>query len=136
MKVFVAAFVLATLPVAAVAAGWTKTETRGVELNTLSTPELTLRIVCDPANAYGDAQNYVLADLEGTAVNGTVTIEADNRTASLVFEAGTAFKNSVEPEQWTKGLAILGSEAGFTFSNEGHAMKITPSTSLAHSCKS
>lgn len=136
MKVFVAAFVLAALPVAAVAAGWTKTETRGVELNTLSTPELSLKIVCDPHNAYSGTQNYVLAELKGKDINGNVTLQADNQTASLVFDAGTAFKDSNEPEQWTNGLAILGSKAGFTFSHQGHALKVTPGTPLTHGCKS
>lgn len=136
MKTFAAVFVLATLPVAAGAAGWTKTETRGVELNTLSTPELSLGIVCDPHNAYGGTKNYVLAELKGKDINGNVTLQADDQTASLLFEAGTAFKDSNEPEQWTKGLAILGNEAGFTFSHQGRALKVTPGTPLTHGCKS
>lgn len=136
MKMIAIASILATLPVAASATGWTKTDTRGVELHSLITPEVSLKIVCDPLGAYGEAQNYVLAEIEGKPINGKVTLQSESESVALTFEAGTAFKASIEPGQWAKGLAILGSRAGFTFSHDGAAMKIVPSTPLTHGCKS
>lgn len=134
MKAQLAALAL-LLPTVAQAAAWSSGTDRGVPFYTLNSEGLSLTIACDPDAVYAPPQNYIQASVSGRPVDGSVTISNGSNRVALPFEAGTAFKEAMQPETWNKAISILGAQADFTFKDQTVSTKAEPPSQLANDCK-
>ena len=136
MKRLMASLILLSVPATASAAGWTSSESRGVELHTLTTSEVSVRLICDPHGSYDENQNYIQVEARGGPVNGAVTFSAEGKSVDLSFIEGTAFEADTTDSDWLNVLQILSTDDEFTLTTGKQGWKVRPGAKLSHGCNS